>query len=144
MGKTTDSGGSTTNALDLSLDLTGQADVELTFWLYSFGEGTNPEDGIFFSDDGGTTFNKVLDFTGGEWNSFFYGQLPPLDVDALAAANGLTLNDQFVIRWQQRGGSDFRDTAFGDDEDGLFIDDVVVRSRPIEYAALPYRGRLRG
>ena len=137
MGKTTDLGGNTTNALDLSLDLTGRTDVELSFWMYSFNEGTDPEDGIYFSDNGGSSFTKVYDFDGDSWSGFLYGQLPPFDVDQLAADNGLTLNDQFVIRWQQRDAGDFVD-GFRDAEDGLYIDDVIIRSNPIVYATLPF------
>lgn len=135
LGKTTDSGPATTNALDLELDLSGQTSVELVYWLHNRGDETDPEDGIFFSDDGGTTFTKVFDYNAGDWNNGFYGQLPPLDVSALAAENGLSLTDQFVIRWQQRDDADFSTFA---DEDGFWIDDVIVRSRPIVYATLPF------
>ena len=135
IGKTTDSGPATTNALDLTLDLSGETDVELVYWLHNRGDETDPEDGIFFSDDGGTTFTKVFDYEAGDWNRGFYGKLPPLDVSALAADNGLSLTNQFVIRWQQRDDADFSENF---DEDGFWIDDVVVRSRPVVYATLPF------
>ena len=40
------------NALDLAIDLTGQAGVELTYWYKEFGDEDHPEDGCFVSDDG--------------------------------------------------------------------------------------------
>ena len=52
---------------------------------------------------------------------------PPIDVDALAAANGLSLTSTFVIRFQQIGSGDF-DT--GGDEDGFILDDISVTGVP--------------
>jgi hypothetical protein len=61
IGKSQD-GSFTTNALDLSIDLSGQMDVEMTFWIEDRFDGTDDDDGVYFSDDGGSTFVKVLDF----------------------------------------------------------------------------------
>jgi PKD repeat protein len=124
IGKSQD-GSFTTNALDLSINLSGQTDVEMTFWIADSYDGTNAEDGIYFSDNGGNSFVKVLDFFPDEWCSTTYGQHPPLDVDGLASAEGLSLTSQFVIRFQQRGEDDFSGST-ETSEDGFYIDEVQV------------------
>jgi hypothetical protein len=134
LGKSAD-GEVAVNALDLQLDLSGQTDVELLFWLYDRRDETDSGDGLYFSSDGSEPFVKVLDFDGSTWNNDFYGQLPPIDVDRLATENGLELTDQFVIRFQQEGSGDFNTIG---QEDGFIIDDVLVRSRPVEFATLPF------
>jgi PKD repeat protein len=131
IGKSED-GSFTTNALDLSIDLSGQTDVEMTFWIADSYDGTNAEDGIYFSDNGGSSFVKVLDFFPDEWCSTTYGQHPPLDVDELAAAVGLSLTSQFVIRFQQRGEDDFSGNT-ENSEDGFYIDNVQVYDSGLVY-----------
>lgn len=121
LGKTSDAGGLTTNALDLRLNLQGQTKVEMTFWIYDNSDETHMEDGLYFSDNNGVTFKKVLDFRPNDWCNFEWGQFPPIEVHKLAAQHGLTLNSQFVIRFQQRGEMDFSGSS-----DGLGLDDVNV------------------
>lgn len=130
MGRRYD-GNYTSNALDLHLDLTGESQVELSFWVKDHWDSTDSVDGIYFSHDGGDSFTKVWNFDQSNWVDNSYGRLPPLDVDLLAADNGLTLNDQFVIRFQQYGWYDF-------DSDGLMIDDVEVQAVTTTYASLPF------
>ncbi len=132
MGKLADGGGYTTNALDLHLDLSGQDQVELSFKILDFNDATDFEDGLYFSDDGGESFTKVYDFRAEDWADYIYGQFPPFDVDKLAEIYGLELTDKFVIRFQQYGDSDFN-ISNGNDGDGFYIDDVVVRVPSIEY-----------
>ncbi len=121
----------TTNALDLHLDLNGASEVQLSFWSKDLNDETHTVDGLYFSNDGGTSFTKVFDFAPSDWSSFSYGRLPPLPVDRLASDHGLTLNDQFVIRFQQYGYANLG-------SDGLVIDDIAVESKPTTYAALPF------
>jgi len=121
LGKSSDAGGLTTNALDLRLNLQGQTEVELTFWIYDNSDETHPEDGIYFSNNNGVTFKKVLDFKPNDWCNYEWGQFPPIEVHKLAAQQGLTLNSQFVIRFQQRGDLDFSGSV-----DGIGLDDVNV------------------
>lgn len=134
MGKTTD-GGFTTNAADLYVDLSGQSNVKLTFDIYRYGEETHIQDGLFFSDNGGSSFTKVLDFKPELWCDYFYGRFPPIDVSKLIAAHGLSHSSQFIIRFQQHDNADF---AFSGDEDGLMIDNVEVYSDPCPFATLPF------
>ena len=125
------SGDWTTNALDLHLDLSGESDVQLSFWIQDMNDETHSVDGLYFSNDGGLSFTKVFDFAPGDWTSFSYGRFPPLQVDRLASDHGLTLNDTFVIRFQQYGYANLN-------SDGVAIDDVEVESAPTTYASLPF------
>jgi len=135
IGKSKDESTFTTNALDLQLDLSGQTEVELSFSILDRGDEGEIEDGVFFSDDNGNTFVKVLDFFGEDWCGL-YGKFPPLDVDELATNKNLTLNNQFVIRFQQTGKADFNDWG---EEDGFYLDDVKVYNPNLEYAKLPFK-----
>jgi len=124
-------GAFTTNALDLHLNLAGESDVELAFWIADYYDENHIDDGLYFSDDGGVNFEKVLDFFPEEWCESTYGQHPPVDVDDLAAAYELNLTSQFVIRFQQRGSGGFN-------SDGMFLDEVSVYDPEVEYANLPF------
>ncbi len=121
LGKNSDLGGLTTNALDLRINLQGQNKVELTFQIHDYNDETQAEDGLYFSNNNGATFKKVLDFKPSDWCDYQWGQFPPIEVHKLAAQNGLTLNSQFVIRFQQRGERDFSGNV-----DGIGLDDVHV------------------
>ncbi len=68
MGNTIDKNWAT-NALDLRLNLLGQEDVMLSFKIYNNHDETHPQDGLFFSDDGGKRFTKVYDFRFGSLES---------------------------------------------------------------------------
>ena len=137
IGKFSDGDQFTTNTLDLYLDLTGYADVALDFWIADSYDENNPEDGLYFSDDGGDFWTKVVDFRPEDWCDDFLGRYPTVDVDALAAANGLTLNDQFIIRWQQHGLDDFNGFSTTS-SDGLVLDNVRVYDPQIPYEDLPF------
>ncbi len=134
MGRDTD-GEQTTNALDLLLDLSGQTNVELNFWLRDFRNEEVNGDGLYFSDDGGANFVQVFSLESGTESNDIYMNPPPIDVDALAMANGLALTSTFVIRFQQIGDADFN--TFGD-EDGFHIDDVSVTAPDVVYATVPF------
>jgi hypothetical protein len=134
LGKSVD-GGFTTNALDLRLNLAGRSHVELSFDIFSNGEETHPQDGLYFSNNGGQSFVKVYDFRPEDWCQFIWGQFPPLPVHQLAAANGLALTANFVVRFQQHDNDDF---GLFPQQDGFFITNVSVRSAPPVYANLPF------
>ena len=73
------------------------------------------QDGIFLSDNGGSSFTKVYDLTGGSATH----QEIVLDIDALASANGLSLSSTFVVKLQQYDNYPFT-------SDGMGLDDVSV------------------
>jgi hypothetical protein len=107
-----------TNEARLHLDLSGESQVQLSFWWKEFSDENHVEDGVFFSDDDGRTFTKVLNLTGG--NRTYVEKT--LDVDQLAASHGLSLNNTFVIKFQQR--DNYRIAT-----DGFAFDDVRVSRR---------------
>lgn len=131
-------GSITTNALDLHLDLSCSDQYEMRFWLRDVADATNPQDGLFFSNDGGTTFKKVLAFQFNDWCNA-YGELPPIDIDSLASLHGLALTDRFVIRFQQSGEDDFS-SGFGlGSSDGLYLDDIEVYvPEEVIYQKIPF------
>jgi hypothetical protein len=123
------SDGFSTNALDLHLDLSGNSDYALTFDIQDRSDETSNDDGLYFSNDGGTSFVKVFGFNPSLWCDDNYGTFPPLDIDELAAANGLSLSPRFVIRFQQHGSN----TLPGND--GFYLDNVSVFVPTITYVA---------
>jgi PKD repeat protein len=100
----------------LHVDLGGLSDVELTFWWTEYADEDHIEDGVFFSDNGGASFVKVYDLTLGG----VYQQIV-LDVDVLAAANGLNLTSTFIVKFQQYDN-------YGITTDGFGFDDISVTS----------------
>jgi len=125
------------NALDLHLNLAGKSNVELIFDIYDYYEDNHTEDGIYFSDNGGGSFVKVHDFVPENWCDLQWGTSQPFDIDKLATDAGLSLNDKFVIRFQQYDNGD-ANTKYGSEGDGLIIDKVIVRESPVTYATLPF------
>ncbi len=119
------------NALDLHLDLSaaGLSDVEMTYWIYDYGEITHIDDGIYFSNDGGENFKKIYNFRPSDWCDNSYGQLPPINIAKLA---NMPLTDKCVIRFQQYDDLDF---IFND---GIRLDDIHVYIPNLIYASLPF------
>ncbi|MFQ5406949.1 MAG: S8 family serine peptidase, partial [Anaerolineales bacterium] len=105
-----------TAAAVLTVNLAGQTQVDLEFWWREFNDENHSEDGVFISADNGGTWYRVLSFNGGP-NAY---QRALIDIDAAAAANGLTLNSSFQIKFQ------FRDN-YPIATDGYAIDNVSVR-----------------
>jgi Secretion system C-terminal sorting domain len=134
MGKRCDDG-EVTNALDLHLNLAGVSQVEMTFDISDIDDETNPQDGLYFSSDGGATFKKAFDFKPELWCRQ-YGQFPPFDIDELAAKAGVPLTQNFVIRFQQHDDGDFSGGSVA--SDGFYIDNVSVYQPTLVYANLPF------
>lgn len=130
LGKTID-GDFTLNALSLPINLQGKTDVRITFWIESINDASHPQDGIWFSDNGGTTYKQVYKFNPSDWCHFVYGQYPPFEVDKLAAEYGIALNSQFVFRIVQYGKDDFNNSS--GISDGFYIDNFRIYTHPPEY-----------
>ena len=122
LGKACDDGFSAA-ALDLHLDLSQATNVQLTYQLFNNDDETHVDDGIYFSSDGGANFEKVVDYDLDNVPTNFY-QLFSHDVSALAAAAGLNLTSQFVIRFQQYDDGDFGFGYIG--PDGIYLDDINI------------------
>jgi subtilisin family serine protease len=112
------SGGYSQTEARLRLNLSGQTQVNLAFWWKEFGDETNTQDGVYFSSNGGTSYVKVYNLNGGSFTDNTWQSIN-LDLDALAAANGLTLTSTFVVKFQQY--DDYPITT-----DGFAFDDVAV------------------
>lgn len=104
----------------MGLDLNGRTGVTLDFWFSDWNDENHPQDGVYFSDNGGTTFSKVLDLVPQSYPDLVYQQFS-LNVDSLAAAAGLTLSSTFVVKFQQ-----YDNFYFAGGNDGFLIDDVSV------------------
>ncbi len=125
-----------TNALDLQLDLRQASEPELTFWLRDHYDETHPQDGIYFSDNGGATFSKVYAFDGHRWEDHVFGR-HALNIRQLAAAHQRQLTERFIIRFQQHDDDDFEGTRTN--SDGFYIDDIRVSEPEITYySTLPF------
>lgn len=112
------SGGYSQTEARLRLNLSGQTQVNLSFWWKDFGDETHTQDGIYFSSNGGTSYVKVYSLNPGSYSNNVWRQVT-LDLDALAAANGLTLTSTFVVKFQQY--DDYPITT-----DGMAFDDIAV------------------
>ncbi|MEM6800803.1 MAG: T9SS type A sorting domain-containing protein [Bacteroidota bacterium] len=129
------SDGFSANALDLHVNLENESNVFLSFSVRDFFEENHAQDALYFSNNGGQTFEKVYTFLAASWCDNSWGEFPPFNVDELAASVGLALTSQFIIRFQQYDDADLN-TSF--DEDGLILDNVKVFSRAPQYASLPF------
>lgn len=105
------------NRADLKVNLSGYTNVDLSYWWKDFGDENHADDGVYFSSNGGSTFTKVYTFTPASYSTT-YRQFT-LDVDALCAANGLTMTSTFVIRFQQYDN-------YAISSDGMAFDDISV------------------
>ncbi|MHB8080483.1 MAG: S8 family serine peptidase, partial [Candidatus Krumholzibacteriia bacterium] len=102
----------------LRLNLTGQTQVGLSIWWKDIGDETQTQDGIYFSNNGGTSFVKVYNLDGAATTNNVWYQLN-LDLDALAATAGLALNSTFVVKIQQYDNYPIT-------TDGMAFDDISV------------------
>jgi hypothetical protein len=118
MDDSVDSSLTSTNKMHLLLDLAGYTDVSLRFRHREAGDEPHAGDGVFLSDDGGTTFTRIydLDVASTAWQDV------TLDIDALAAANALALNGSVVLSFQQVDN-------YGWPTDGREFDDIRIYSK---------------
>ena len=105
-----------TNEAKLYLNFTYINQAELTFWWKEFYDETHREDGVYFSDDGGTTFCNVYPLSSSLYNSW---EEIILDIDQLASENNLELSSHFVIKFQQYDNCSIP-------SDGFAFDDISI------------------
>lgn len=113
------------NSAMLHLDLDSSINVNLSFWMEDYTEENHSENGIYFSDDGGSNYVKVMNYNGGNFINDVYYKFT-LDITALAMANGLSLTSTFIIKFQQYGYEPIS-------SDGISIDDISIT----QISALP-------
>lgn len=101
----------------LNIDLSAQSQVMLDLTWREFDDEDDPEDGVFISDDEGTTWHPALSFGGDHGSSW---QQTNLNLSSVAHQAGLALNDRFQIKFQFYDNSPI-------DKDGYAIDNIRVR-----------------
>lgn len=109
-----------TNESWMRLDLSGASQVVLDFWWQEWNDESHVEDGVFFSDNGGTSFVKVLDLPGSQYTDLTWTNFV-LNVDSLCMVNNLSLTATFVVKFQQ-----YDNFYFAGGNDGHLYDDISV------------------
>ena len=89
-----------TNEAWLHVDLTGHSGYKMIFNWKDFGDETHTQDGIYFSNNGGANFTKVYSLDGGNYSDNTWRQFT-IDISQLASNAGLSLTDDFIIKFQQ-------------------------------------------
>jgi len=115
----------------LPIDLSSEPQVYLDFWWHEFGDENNAEDGVFLSDDNGTTWCLIYSFNNGP-SEYINTQL---DLTAAATGCGMTLGANTQIKFQ------FYDN-FTVLSDGYAIDEVELRTTELAACNPPADGGL--
>ena len=123
------------NELILTINLTGQSCVTLSFYQKEFADESSPmpasftgssnSEGVAVSADG-VTWYRAVDL--GPPANFAYQQFT-VDLDAVVAAAGISYNSQFKIKFQQYDN-------FAIATDGFAFDDIVVDVNPFPCATV--------
>ena len=112
-----------TNALDLHLDSTDHNQIKLGFWIWDFEDNTNPQDGIYFSDDGGVAFSKVIGLD--KYNRFFaFDSIHTLDVVAFNRCNADSATHTFRLSKRPDPNFSIDTSSVYVRQDGLPITDM--------------------
>ncbi len=121
----------------LHLNLAGKSQVDMEFWWKEFGDENHSQDGVYFSDDGGSSFTKVFSLNGTKYSNQTWTQFI-LDVDELAASAGLSLTATFVIKFQQYDNSPITTDGFGFDD--ISISESVPQPPVAAFSGTPRSG----
>ena len=113
------SGGFNQTEARLRLNLAGQTQVNLSFWWKDFGDETHTQDGIYFSNNGGTSYVKVYSLNGGQLLRQHLAQRSRSTSTRWPRPTGLALTSTFVVKFQQY--DDYPITT-----DGIAFDDISV------------------
>ena len=111
-----------TNEAWFGLNLNNESQVRLSFWWSDWNDETEAQDGIYISDNGGTTFTKVIDLNGAsytdlQWNYF------DVSLDSINNVHGLNFTSTYVVKLQQ-----YDNYYFAGGNDGFLFDDINVES----------------
>lgn len=114
-------------ALILTVDLTGQAAVELAFSWHDLGDEYDAAyDGVFVREQPDGAWLKAYNFDGSNHDAYQSGII---DLKAFAANNDLTLTDRFQIKFNFYDNFPFNPVSLTGG-DGYAIDDVVLTCLP--------------
>ncbi len=97
----------------------GSEDVAMEFWWKDFSDENHSQDGIYFSNNSGSTFTKVYNLQPQSYSNNYWRKFT-LDVDQLAVTYGLSLSQNFVIKYQQYDNELIP-------SDGFAFDDVSIK-----------------
>ncbi|MFK7797028.1 MAG: zinc-dependent metalloprotease [Aureispira sp.] len=125
------------NQADLRVDLSTCSNVSLYFRWKEFNDESHPNDAVLLSDDGGENFVKVYSLTGGTYNTW---NSATVDIDNLARLYGLSLSEEFIIRFQQFDN-------YPASTDGIAIDYVYLlgcSNTPAPMLAMVDEDRVKG
>jgi len=141
------------NDVKLYVDFTGETELKLTFWVQDYnnpGTWNNSYNVISFSDDGGVSWQSVFPIYSGQMidagNSGYNVDTDgndtawyhhTLDVEYIARAHSLELNEDFVIKFNQYGDNPIYGP--GSSNSGLAFDDICIyQSDALTFAGVPY------
>jgi len=104
----------------LGLNALGASNLHLRFWWSEWNDETEPQDGIYLSNDGGATFTKVIDLNGASftdltWRSYDY------NLDSMNTAHGLSYTANYVIKFSQ-----YDNYYFSGGNDGFLFDEISI------------------
>ena len=108
------------NQADLHLNLAGESNLRLDFWWAEWNDETEPQDGVYISDDGGATFTKVLDLPGANYTDLVYTHFD-MSLDSINTLYGLSFSSTYIVRLQQ-----YDNYYFAGGNDGFLFDDLNV------------------
>ena len=117
--------GDATARLNIALDLSGQTDVFLDFWVRATGRGEYRR--LYISDDNGVKWTQIWDLDNVSQN---FSHIV-IDLAHEADRYNLALNDKFRIRFS------YFDTNLGDAGDGMVLDDIRLTQRAEAVASFP-------
>ncbi len=119
IGKICD-GDPTVNSLDWYVNLENFEQINLNFSLRDLQEANDNDDGVFFSNDGGETFDKIYDFNLDTIANVFNDY--SIDISNFLLENNLSASSNCVIRFQQRGVEDL----VGLSTNGIILDNLML------------------
>lgn len=104
-------------ALILTINLANQRDAELNFYWKSYSDEAHPEDGVFVSDNLGSSWVQILSFNQGPKDY----TLASIDLDAIGRIYGVKLNQYFQIKFQFYDNYSIPDDGYALDEVSLDV-----------------------
>ena len=122
---------------DLRIDLAGESSVLLEFQVRDYGDeyatssgswlgsGSNYYDGVFISDDGGTSWYEVLPLDNTTATGTY--QKHTIDLDAAVLDAGMSYTSDFIVRFSW-------EDEYAVPTDGFGFDEVTLRS--LDYATI--------
>jgi len=118
------SGGYTTQAAIMLLDMSAVTDAYLSFWLYNHRDEYHPsQDGLFISDDGGATYSQIFNFNDSYYSSAYREYT--VDLVEIITSRGMTLTNDFRLKFQSYDNDPISN-------DGFSIDDICITTQPSE------------